>query len=44
MGGAKMKVRETNDMTDMKAGLKLTGEYSMDGKTYAKMWEATCKK
>ena len=42
--GGKMKVRETNDMTDMKAGLKLTGEYSMDGKSYAKMWEATCKK
>lgn len=43
-GMSAMKVRETNDMTDMKAGLKLTGEYSMDGKTFMKMWEATCKK
>ena len=42
--GGKMKVRETNDMTDMKAGLKLTGEYSTDGKSYLKFWEATCKK
>lgn len=42
--GGKMKVRETNDMTDMKAGLKLTGEYSKDGKAYLKVWEATCKK
>jgi Protein of unknown function (DUF1579) len=39
-----MKVRETNDMSDAKAGTKMTGEYSQDGKTWMKIWEATCKK
>jgi hypothetical protein len=39
-----MKVRETNDMSDAKAGVKMMGEYSQDGKTWMKMWEATCKK
>jgi hypothetical protein len=43
-GMASMKMRETHDMTDMKAGMKMTGEMSMDGKTWMKGWEATCKK
>ena len=41
---AAMKVRETNDMSDPKAGVKMMGEYSKDGKTWMKVWEATCKK
>lgn len=43
-GMASMKVRETDDMTDAKAGMKMVGEMSMDGKTWMKAWEATCKK
>lgn len=43
-GMATMKLRETHDMTDMKTGMKMTGEMSMDGKTWMKGWEATCKK
>ena len=38
------KVRTTHDMSDMKAGMKMVGEFSMDGKTWMKGWEATCKK
>jgi uncharacterized protein DUF1579 len=38
------KSRSTVDMTDAKAGVKMTGEYSMDGKTWMKAWEASCKK
>jgi hypothetical protein len=44
-GMTAMKVRETHDMSDMKAGAKMTGEMSMDGgKTWMKGWESTCKK
>ena len=43
-GMATAKVRETQDMTDMKAGLKMVGEMTMDGKNWMKGWEATCKK
>ncbi|MBA3465482.1 MAG: DUF1579 family protein [Deltaproteobacteria bacterium] len=43
-GMATMKVRDTHDMTDAKAGYKMVGEMSMDGKTWMKGWEATCKK
>lgn len=43
-GMTAMKVRTTHDMSDMKAGVKMTGEFSMDGKTWMKGWEATCKK
>ncbi len=39
-----MKSRATSDMSDAKAGVKMMGEYSMDGKTWNKAWEATCKK
>ena len=39
-----MKLRDTHDMSDMKTGVKMTGEMSMDGKTWLKGWEATCKK
>ncbi len=38
------KSRSTVDMTDPKAGVKMMGEYSMDGKTWMKGWEASCKK
>lgn len=43
-GMTAMKVRETHDMTDAKAGYKMSGEMSADGKTWMKSWEATCKK
>ncbi len=44
-GMAAAKVRETHDMSDMKAGAKMTGEMSMDGgKTWMKGWESVCKK
>lgn len=44
-GMAAAKVRETHDMSDMKAGVKMSGEMSMDGgKTWMKGWESTCKK
>lgn len=43
-GMEKAKMRETHDMSDPKAGHKMMGEYSMDGKTWTKAWEATCKK
>lgn len=43
-GMATMKVRESHDMSDAKAGHKMVGEMSMDGKTWMKGWEATCKK
>jgi hypothetical protein len=43
-GMATMKVRETHDMSDAKAGHKMVGEMSMDGKNWMKGWEATCKK
>jgi len=43
-GMSAMKSRETHDMTDMKTGVKMMGEASMDGKTWIKVWEATCKK
>lgn len=43
--GMAMKSRATSDMSDAKAGVKMMGEYSMDGgKTFMKVWEATCKK
>lgn len=43
--GMTMKSRASSDMTDAKAGVKMMGEYSMDGgKTFVKAWEATCKK
>lgn len=39
------KFRETGDMTDPKAGVKMTGEMSKDGgKTWNKVYEMTCKK
>ena len=41
---ASLKSRATSDMSDAKAGVKMTGEYSMDGKTWMKAWEAVCKK
>jgi hypothetical protein len=31
-------------MTDPKAGMKMWGEMSMDGKTWTKVYEMTCKK
>jgi hypothetical protein len=38
------KFRETGDMSDPKAGMKMTGESSTDGKTWTKVYEMTCKK
>jgi hypothetical protein len=39
------KFREHGDMTDPKAGMKMTGEMSVDGgKTWNKVYEMTCKK
>lgn len=38
------KWREHGDMTDPKAGMKMWGEMSMDGKTWTKVYEMTCKK
>jgi hypothetical protein len=39
------KFREHGDMTDPKAGMKMSGEMSMDGgKTWNKVYEMTCKK
>jgi hypothetical protein len=38
------KFREHGDMTDPKAGMKMTGEMSTDGKTWNKVYEMTCKK
>ena len=39
------KWREHGDMTDPKAGMKMSGEMSMDGgKTWTKVYEMTCKK
>jgi hypothetical protein len=43
-GMGAMKSRETHDLSDMKTGAKMMGEASMDGKTWMKVWEATCKK
>ncbi|MBL0214621.1 MAG: DUF1579 family protein [Myxococcales bacterium] len=43
-GMTAMKSRATSDMSDAKAGVKMMGEYSMDGKTWMKAWEAACKK
>lgn len=43
-GMTAMKSRATSDMSDAKAGVKMMGEYSMDGKTWVKAWEASCKK
>jgi hypothetical protein len=42
MGSGKM--REKGEMTDPKVGMKMTGEWSSDGKTWTKMYEMTCKK
>jgi len=42
MGSGKM--RERGEMTDPKAGWKMTGEWSSDGKTWTKIYEMTCKK
>jgi hypothetical protein len=37
-------MKETMDMSDPKAGVKMTGEMSMDkGKTWTKVYEVTCK-
>ena len=38
------KFRETGDMSDPKAGMKMTGEMSTDGKTWTKIYDMTCKK
>jgi hypothetical protein len=38
------KWRDHGDMTDPKAGMKMWGEMSMDGKTWTKVYEMTCKK
>jgi hypothetical protein len=38
------KFREHGDMTDPKAGMKMSGEMSTDGKTWNKVYEMTCKK
>ncbi|HEY5922565.1 MAG TPA: hypothetical protein VIV11_12880 [Kofleriaceae bacterium] len=38
------KFRETGDMTDPKAGFKMMGEMSMDGKTWTKVYDMVCKK
>jgi hypothetical protein len=38
------KWREHGDMTDPKAGFKMSGEMSTDGKTWTKVYEMTCKK
>jgi hypothetical protein len=38
------KWREHGDMTDPKAGMKMWGEMSTDGKTWTKVYEMTCKK
>ena len=43
MGMKPWKTRETEDMVSPKE-VKLTGEMSMDGKTWMKNWEASCKK
>lgn len=40
----KAKVRHHDDMSDAKAGVKVKGEMSMDGKTWVTGYEATCKK
>jgi hypothetical protein len=38
-------MREVHDASDMKAGVKMNGEMSMDkGKTWNKVYEMTCKK
>ncbi len=38
-------MREVHDASDKKAGVKMTGEMSMDkGKTWGKVYEMTCKK
>jgi hypothetical protein len=37
--------RDHEDMTDAKAGVKMSGEFSMDkGKTWTKVYEMACKK
>lgn len=37
--------RDHEDMSDLKAGTKMWGEFSMDrGKTWSKVYEMTCKK
>lgn len=38
------KFRDHGDMTDPKAGFKMWGEMSMDGKTWTKVYEMVCKK
>jgi hypothetical protein len=38
------KFREHGEMGDPKAGMKMTGEMSTDGKTWTKVYEMTCKK
>ena len=43
MGMKPWKTRETEDMSNPKE-VKMTGEMTMDGKTWMKSWEATCKK
>ncbi len=43
MGMKPWKTRETEDMSNPK-DVKMTGEMSMDGKTWMKSWEASCKK
>jgi hypothetical protein len=41
--GMSMKSRHTEEVVSPKE-TKISGEYSMDGKTYKKMYEMTCKK
>ena len=43
MGMKPWKARTTEDMSNPKE-VKMTGEMSMDGKTWMKSWEASCKK
>jgi hypothetical protein len=38
------KWRDHGDMTDPKAGMKMWGEMSMDGRTWTKVYDMTCKK
>jgi hypothetical protein len=45
MGGkTEMMFRDHQDMSDAKAGLKLSGEFSMDGKAWTQVYTMACKK
>ncbi|HEX4417949.1 MAG TPA: hypothetical protein VH165_08620 [Kofleriaceae bacterium] len=45
MGGkTEMMFRDHQDMTDAKAGMKMSGEFSMDGKTWTQVYTMACKK